>query len=276
MKSRILSFSIAAAVIFGLSACNSSDTVVETEAGNITQKELYNTLKERYGEPTVQELVFEKILDKKYKASKDEIKQTIEDLRGQYGDMIDTYDKKELDRLAKFQILQEKAVIKDISASEEEMKEFYEEYEPQIKARHILVDDEKTAKELKKKLDDGAKFEDLAKENSKDPGSAGNGGDLGWFGKGEMAPDFEKTAYNLKINEISSPVETEHGWHIVQLLEKKEKKSFEDMKGEIEKLVKLNKIDQESIQKAMERELKEAKVKVKDKDLKNAFSGFEQ
>lgn len=276
MKNRILSFTIAAGLVIGLSACNSSNNVVETSAGNITQKELYNTLKDRYGEQTLQELVFEKILADKYKVSDDEIKSTIDNLRGQYGDMIDTYDKDELNRLAKFQVLQEKAVIKDISASEEEMKEYYEAYEPEIKARHILVEDEKKAKELKKKLDEGAKFEDLAKENSKDPGSAENGGDLGWFGPGMMVPEFEEAAYNLKINEISNPVKSDNGWHIIQLLEKKEKKSFDEMKSEIEKEVKLGKIDQESVQKAMERELKDAKVKVKEKDLKDTFQAFQQ
>lgn len=277
MKKKILSFALIAGIV-SLSACSggSSENIVETNAGNITKDELYSTMKDRYGEQTLQELVFEKILADKYEVSDDEINATIEELRGQYGDMLDQYDKDELNRLAKFQVLQEKAVTKEITVSEDEMKEYYEEYKPEIKARHILVKDEKTAKDLKAKLDNGADFEELAKENSVDPGTAENGGELGWFGPGQMVPEFEEAAYQLNVDEISQPVKSDHGWHIIQVTEKKEKKSFEEMKKEIEKTLKLNKIDQEAVQKAMERELKDAKVKVKDKDLKETFKAFEQ
>jgi foldase protein PrsA len=175
----------------------------------------------------------------------------------------------ELKETIKIGLLQEKAAVKDIKVTEDELKDYYESFKPEVRARHILVEDEKTAKEVKAKLDAGGKFEDLAKEYSKDPGSAANGGDLGWFGPGKMVAPFEEATYALKINEISAPVKSEHGYHIIQLTEKKEKGSFEEMKDELEHELKVSKLDGAAVQKAMEREMKDAKVKVKDKDLKS-------
>jgi foldase protein PrsA len=125
-------------------------------------------------------------------------------------------------------------------------------------------------------LNEGAKFEELAKKYSKDPGSAEKGGDLGWFGTGVMVPEFEQAAYALKKNEISDIVKTEHGYHIIQLIDKKEKKPLEDMKKEIEYELKVSKLDGEKVQKVMEEELKEADVKIEDKDLKDALKSDQQ
>lgn len=89
--------------------------------------------------------------------------------------------------------------------------------EREVRARHILVADEKEAKDIKKKLDDGAKFEDLAKEYSKDPGSAKQGGDLGYFTKDRMVKEFGDKAFAMKKGEISDPVKSQFGWHIIKL-----------------------------------------------------------
>ena len=96
-------------------------------------------------------------------------------------------------------------------------------------ARHILLKtgegkDEaavlKQAQELVTKLSGGANFEELAKEFSEDPGSKENGGDLGFFGRGQMVPEFEKAAFALQPNQISDPVKTQFGYHIIQSLGK--------------------------------------------------------
>lgn len=278
MKKWILSLSIAAGVI-GLSACSNAsgagDVVVETKSGNITKDELYEAMKEKYGEQALQELVYEKVLSDNYKVTDEELNEKIDELKQQLGANFEMAlqqygykDEADLKETFRTGLMQEKAAIKDIEVTEKEVKEYYDNYKPEIKARHILVEDEKTANEVKKKLDEGAKFEDLAKEYSQDPGSASNGGELGWFGAGKMVPEFEEAAYALDVNEISGPVKSELGVHIIQVTDKKEKKPFEEMKDTMEYEVKVSKLDGEIIQKAMERELKAADVDIKDEDLK--------
>ena len=78
----------------------------------------------------------------------------------------------------------------------------------------------KKAQEIKARLDAGEDFAELAKEFSDDPGSKDNGGDLGWFGRGRMVPEFEEAAFALEPGEISDPVKSPFGYHIIQLLEK--------------------------------------------------------
>ncbi|MCB0022069.1 MAG: peptidyl-prolyl cis-trans isomerase [Caldilinea sp.] len=76
------------------------------------------------------------------------------------------------------------------------------------------------AQEIRQRLVDGEDFATLAAEYSDDPGSAANGGDLGWFGKGRMVAPFEEAAFALAVNEISEPVKTDFGYHIIEVLER--------------------------------------------------------
>ena len=84
-------------------------------------------------------------------------------------------------------------------------------------ARHILVATKEQAEQVIKKLKGGAKFEDLAKTQSTDTGSKNNGGDLGWFTTSRMVKPFSDAVKNLKKGEISPPVQTQYGWHVIQL-----------------------------------------------------------
>lgn len=109
--------------------------------------------------------------------------------------------------------------------TDEEIKDYFEEHRDeleQVDASHILVEDEETAKEVKQKLDDGEDFEKLAKEYSKDTANAENGGDLGYFTKSSMVEEFSEAAFNLKEGEISDPVETTYGFHIIKVNDKKD------------------------------------------------------
>ncbi|MBX6321510.1 MAG: peptidylprolyl isomerase [Rhodospirillaceae bacterium] len=95
--------------------------------------------------------------------------------------------------------------------------------EEEVHAHHILVDSEDKAKEIIKKLDAGEKFEDLAKANSSD-GSAQNGGDLGYFTKDQMVPEFAEAAFALKPGEYTkTPVKTDFGWHVIRVDDRREK-----------------------------------------------------
>lgn len=86
----------------------------------------------------------------------------------------------------------------------------------EVRASHILVDNEEHAKQLKLELERSDKsFAELAKEKSEGP-SGENGGDLGFFGRGKMAKPFEKKAFELDVGEVSEPVETQFGWHLIK------------------------------------------------------------
>jgi len=92
--------------------------------------------------------------------------------------------------------------------------------EPEVHARHILVSDEATAKKIIVDLKKGSDFAALSKQYSKDPGASKQGGDLGFFKKTDMVPEFADAAFALKDNEVTpAPVKTQFGWHVIQTLE---------------------------------------------------------
>jgi len=124
------------------------------------------------------------------------------------------------------------------------MKKVYEEAAKQIEgeqevhARHILVESEDEAKAIGAELKKGADFAELAKKKSKDPG-ASDGGDLGFFTKDQMVPEFSAVAFALEPGKISDPVKSQFGWHIIKVEEKRNRKApeFEQVKSQIETYV---------------------------------------
>lgn len=267
---------MSAAAMLALSACNNgSEVVVETKEGNITKEELYNEMKERYGKEVLRDLVHEKVLSKKFKVTDKEIDQEIENLKEMYGVQYDLAvqqsGEEAIRKMVKLDLLRQKAAMDDIKVTDEELKKYYNEYKPKVRASHILVDDEKTAKEIKAKLEKGEDFAKLAKQYSKDTGSAQNGGDLGWFGPGKMVEEFEKAAYTLNVGEISNPVKTQFGYHIIKVTDKEKKKSFDEMREEIEYEVKKSKLDTSKVQSKLDELMKDANVDIKDKALEDAL-----
>ena len=279
MKKYVLTIGLVAGIL-SLTACNNdtnSEVVVETKAGNITKDEFYNELKERYGEEVLQELVYEKVLTDQFEVPEEEINQEMDQIKKELGDNFDLAlqssgiaGEEELREVIKFRKLQERAAIQDVKVTEEELKSYYDNLKPEVKARHILVEDEATAKEVKQKLDAGEDFAELAKEYSKDA-TAQSGGDLGWLIESQLDQDFAKVAFQLKEGEISDPVKSQFGWHIIQATEVVEKKPFEEMKEEVEYDVKVSKVDNAAFQEALNEALKKANIEVKDKDFKDLF-----
>ena len=99
--------------------------------------------------------------------------------------------------------------------------------ELQIRARHILLDSKAEAEVVLKNLEEGEDFATLAEELSKDPGSAELGGDLGWFARGQMVPEFEEVAFSLEPGEFSAVVETPFGFHIILVEERDEDRELD-------------------------------------------------
>jgi peptidyl-prolyl cis-trans isomerase C len=110
--------------------------------------------------------------------------------------------------------------------------------EQEVHARHILVETEDQAKDVEAELKKGADFAELAKKKSKDPGAA-DGGDLGFFTKDQMVPEFSAVAFALEPGKISDPVKSQFGWHIIKVEEKRARKApdFEQVKAQIETYV---------------------------------------
>lgn len=126
------------------------------------------------------------------------------------------------------------------AVSAEAKRKTYDEFvksspaEAEVHARHILVDDEAKAKDIAKKAKAGEDFAKLAKENSKD--SAEDGGDLGFFTKEQMVPEFAEVAFKLEKGQVSDPVKTQFGWHIIKVEDKRQKPvpAYEQVEDQVE------------------------------------------
>ena len=133
--------------------------------------------------------------------------------------------------------------VQDLRAqakTEEAARAYYDEHideykKEQVQARHILLKDEAKANDARKKLDDGADFEALAKEMSEDRASKVKGGDLGWFGRGRMAPEFEEAAFGGEQDVILGPIKTRFGFHVIRVEGKREEIPFDEVRPRIER-----------------------------------------
>ena len=134
-------------------------------------------------------------------------------------------------RFAQDNILEQTYIERKVAAivTDDAIKARYEDTvkkqpgKDEVHARHILLENEADAKQVIADIKGGAKFEDLAKTKSKDPSAAQNGGDLGFFSKDEMVPEFAAAAFKLKPGElIDAPVKTQFGWHVIEVIEKRQ------------------------------------------------------
>ncbi|MBQ9013478.1 MAG: peptidylprolyl isomerase [Bacilli bacterium] len=283
---------------------NGEEVAIKVNGKNITADTLYNELRKKYAKNIIVDDIDKKIFEVMYKDDKDiedKVKKQIEYIKNQYSDnyeeTLKNYgyeDEDELKDQLRLNFQREKAVddyIKDNITEKELKKYYYEEVDGDISAIHILIkvksatdsegleDEEakKKAKEIIKKLDDGEDFEKLAKENSNDPGSASNGGDLGYFNKGDMVKEFEEAAYDLRVNEYTKePVKTSYGYHIILKTGEKEKGKFDKIKKELkDKLVEKKKEEDKTITvTALDEIRKNYKLKFKDSKLKKIYKEY--
>ncbi|WP_172370480.1 foldase protein PrsA [Sporosarcina jiandibaonis] len=255
MKSLLLTGVLALAfVIAGCSNDDGGEKVATVDGQKITKDELYDAMVKTGGQEALSVLIDGKLIDlevkdKNIKVSDkevdDELATFVEQTGGEEafksaleksGMSEKEFKENIIEYLSLRKLLEPRIEITDeeIETYFEENKEQLDEAE-QVQASHILVEDEKTAKEVKKKLDAGEDFAKLAEEYSQDPSNASNGGELGYFGKGKMVPEFEEAAFAMKVDEISDPVKTSHGYHIIHVTDKKEAKeaTLKDSKEQI-------------------------------------------
>jgi peptidyl-prolyl cis-trans isomerase D len=180
-------------------------------------------------------------------------------------------------RKIKYAVVDANKIEANVQVTQDDLRAYYQQHRDeyhapdQIKVSHIWIkmplpddkgqiDQKKVAEaqgradDILKQLKSGAKFDDLAKKYSEDPGSANVGGSLGWVGKGQMTPEFEKAAYALSKGQISDVVKSTDGFHIIRLDDKQEAhtKSLDEVKSQIEPIVKHQKAQQLAQQKAEE------------------------
>ena len=158
------------------------------------------------------------------------------------------------------------------AVSDEDAKKIYDEKianmkpEEEVHAKHILVGTEEEAKEVKERLTKGEDFATVAKEKSKDKNA--EGGDLGFFSRGQMLKPFEEAAFALDVGEISDPVQTQFGWHIIKLEEKRDQKlpGFDDVKEAIK-----TQLVAQKAQMVVTDLRKDAKIEIVDPDIKRSM-----
>ena len=290
---------------------NGQEAVVTLKEGSISADELYQELKTAYAKNIIMDKIDKIILDAKYEETDDEkkhiqnymeeldkaaeqYKMTAEQFVAQsYGISIDEF--KEAMTLNYRRELAVKEYLKD-DITDKAIEKYYEDsIYGDINVKHILISPEtldgmtseeiaekqeealKEAKEVIKKLNDGEKFDELAKKYSDDNGSKSKGGDLGWFNTGEMVEEFENAAFNLKKGKYTTtPVETVHGYHIIYKVDEKEKPKLKDVKNTIIDTLIQEKLDADGtlFYKTLEKIREKSELDIIDSELKKSYNQY--
>ncbi|MGZ3697194.1 MAG: peptidylprolyl isomerase [Bdellovibrionota bacterium] len=232
----------------------------------ITDKDLHNALaslnegqrQQILGDSNSRRQVLISVIDQEIlfqNAEKEKLDQDAE-----FKDAIDQFKK---------QFLANRLLSKDLSSklTDSAAKKYFETHKTrystdEVHAQHILVTDEKRAQELIKEAKGGADFQDLAEKNSRDPSAKNNRGDLGFFGRDRMVPEFTDAAFAGQDGEIVGPVKTAYGYHVIKVLEHKIGKNMNF--DEVELRVR-NDLKAQLVQEYVEKLKKGAKITVNDK-----------
>lgn len=243
------------------------EVVASVNGTDITRDKLYDAMLEAGGTNTINSLIMYEVIDQEAKkanvtVSEADIDKEVDNIKKSSGgdegfnQMLAQYNLT-VEALRKEMIPQvqlTKLLTPKVNVTDQEIKDFYEANKAsmstpeQVRASHILVKTKEEADAIEKELKGGADFAALAKEKSTDTGSKVNGGDLNFFGKGQMVPEFEEAAFKMKVGEVSEPVKSQFGYHIIKLTDKKEavNPTLDDKKVEIKEQLTKQKISEMS------------------------------
>lgn len=243
---------LAACLIFGLAvgllggfnlqgrASARGDVVVTVNGQDISKEVFYARLEREKGAAVLDQLIMETVImqagkreglapteeeiDEKFSLFKANFpdEETYQNVLAQYG----VQEEQLIEELHLVTIL-ERLTMKDVVVTDEDVEKYFEENKDklgqpeQVRASHILVDSEETAKEVLADLEGGADFAAVAAEKSIDPGTKAQGGDLGFFSKTDMVPEFADAAFALEPNQLSGVVKSPYGCHIILVTDRK-------------------------------------------------------
>lgn len=245
------------------------ETVASVNNVEITKDKLYESLVDAGGPQILEGLITEEVI--KQEMDKKSIKITEEDINKEMDSIKKMFPSDEQFEMAlgmqgltmenfkeqtKMQLQLTKLLGDQIKVTDEEIKTAFEQNKARfdkpemVHASHILVKTKEEAEAIIKQLkDEKADFAAIAKEKSTDPGTKDKGGDLGFFGRGEMTAPFEEAAFKMKKGDISSePVKSEHGFHVIKVTDRQEEKkaTLEENKEEVRKQIVAGKVGQQA------------------------------
>ena len=234
---RILAGLATAFLAASLAACGGGQGAIATVNGTPISKSDFDSKLESSPAAlgTLQQMVRDQLITQYAKTNNititdDEIAKREDELKanfpaGSWDEMLKSRGLTEQDvhNALREQLIIDKAVGKDVHVTDAQIKQYFDKNHAafdkpeQVKARHILVPDLKTAEKVEADLKSGKDFAAEAKQYSIDPGSKDKGGDLGTFRRGQMVPAFDKAAFSLPVGQISQPVKSPFGYHIIQV-----------------------------------------------------------
>jgi foldase protein PrsA len=219
----------------------------------ITSKDFISRMEDAAGTDVLDQMITETLIRQAAKKAKvtvsaDKIESELGKIRDQFGASFSSVlaqygmTEEDLRKNIEMNLLVMEYSTKDLVITDEDLKAFFEENKDQyntpemVRASHILVDTEEEAKQIAQQLKDGADFATLATEKSTDTMSAAVGGDLDWFGRGQMVEPFENAAFSLQVGQVSAPVKSDFGYHIIKLTDKKAayEAVFEEVRADVE------------------------------------------
>lgn len=217
-----------------------TEVVAAVNGQNISKEELYQAMEKQVGKQSLDNLITAKLIEQQAikanvtvsdKDISDEVEKILKSFPSeeQFNSMLAQYNMTlvDLKDQLKTQLQIKKIFDPKIKITDEEMKKYFTDNKDkysvpeQVRASHILVNTKEEADQILGELKNGADFTKLAKAKSQDPGSKDQGGDLGFFPRGKMAPEFEQAAFALNKGELSGVVKTQFGYHIIKVVDKK-------------------------------------------------------
>jgi len=239
------------AVIF---ITNQQTVIAKVGDETITKDELTEYLMDSYGTQGAETLALSRVIE--MEADLNDVIVTDEEVEKELTEYIDLYGgeeaflvaienngltKKTFEEEIKQYLKSEKLIAEWLDLSDEDLESYFEENRTmfdvaeQIEASHILVEDLDTAEEVVEKLDEGEDFSELALEYSTDTTNAETGGELGFFARNEMVSEFDDAAFEMEVGDVSEPVETEFGYHIIKVTDQVEEETAEysDVKEDV-------------------------------------------